>query len=243
MTASQFDELAYLYEQSFEVWPYRREVEQYSVLQALGDVTGLAALDLGCGAGSYTRLLAEQGASPVVGVDGAAGMIEYARRRETEDPCGADFVRQDAEVPIDGRFDLVLSVHLLPYAETFEALTAMCAAAKAALSGPAGRFVTVTINPDFAVQPGYYTRYGFDLLVPSAELCDGDELRLHSEFLGGTIDVTPHYWSRAAQERALRAAGFRQITWWEPLCSPTADVGHFGDYLRKPPTLVVTATV
>jgi hypothetical protein len=34
MTASQFDELAYLYEQSFEVWPYRREVEQYSVLQA-----------------------------------------------------------------------------------------------------------------------------------------------------------------------------------------------------------------
>ena len=48
MTASQFEELAHLYEKSFEVWPYRRDVEQYSVLQALGDVTGLAALDLGC---------------------------------------------------------------------------------------------------------------------------------------------------------------------------------------------------
>ena len=242
MTASQFEDLAFLYERSFDVWPYRREMEQYSVLQALGDVTDLAALDLGCGAGSYTRMLAEHGARPVVGMDGAAGMIEYAWRREAEQPSGASFVRQDASTPIDGSYDLVLAVHLLPYAETFEALAAMCASARSALSGPDKRFVTVTINPDFATEPGYYKRYGFDLLVYSDELRDGEALRLRSEFLGGTIDVTPHYWSRATQERALRAAGFRQITWWEPLCSPTADVGHFGDYLRKPPTLVVTAT-
>jgi SAM-dependent methyltransferase len=242
MTASQFEDLAYLYEQSFEVWPYRRDVEQFSVLRALGDVTGLAALDLGCGAGSYTRLLAEHGARPVVGVDGAAGMIEYAKRREAEDPSGATFRCQDAADPIDGRFDLVLAVHLLPYAATFEALVAMCATARAALSGPGKRFVTVTVNPGFATESGYYTRYGFDLIAPSDELSDGDPLRLRSEFLGGRIDVTPHYWSRDTQQRALLAAGFRQITWWDPVCSPRADVVHFGDYLRKPPTLVVTAT-
>ncbi|MFI9383259.1 class I SAM-dependent methyltransferase [Kutzneria sp. NPDC052558] len=241
-SASQFEELAYLYERSFDVWPYRRDVEQHSVRVALGDVAGLAALDLGCGAGSYTRWLAELGARPVVGVDGAAGMVDYARRREQEDPSGATFALQDASEPISGRFDVVLAVHLLPYAETVEAFTAMCATARAALSGPGKRFVTVTINPGFATDPGYYTRYGFDLIASSDELRDGDPVRLRSEFLGGLIDVTPHYWSRATQERALLDAGFRQVTWWDPLCSPTADAEHFGDYLRKPPTLVVTAT-
>ncbi|QUQ65928.1 class I SAM-dependent methyltransferase [Kutzneria sp. CA-103260] len=242
MTASQFEELAYLYEHSFEVWPYRRDVEQHSVLAALGEVAGLAALDLGCGAGSYTRLLAEHGARPVVGVDSAAGMVDYARRREAEDPSGATFARRDASEPISGRFDVVLAVHLLPYAETVETLTAMCATARSALSGPGKMFVTVTINPGFATEPGYYTRYGFDLIAPSAELRDGDPVRLRSEFLGGSIDVTPHFWSRATQEKALLNAGFREVTWWAPQCSPTADVDHFGDYLRKPPTLVVTAT-
>ncbi|HEY0532083.1 MAG TPA: class I SAM-dependent methyltransferase [Actinoplanes sp.] len=241
-SGSQFEELAYLYEQSFEVWPYRRDVEQHSVLAALGDVTGLAALDLGCGSGGYTRLLASCGATPVVGMDEAAGMIDYAWRREAEDPCGASFVRHDAAEPMAGAFDVVLAVHLLPYAETFEALAAMCASARSALAGRGKRFVTVTINPGFAREPGYYRRYGFDLIAPSAELHDGDPIRLHSEFSGGTIDVTPHYWSRATQERALLQAGFRAVQWWDPVCSPTADVGHFSDYLRTPPTLVVTAT-
>lgn len=241
-TARQFEDLAYLYERSFDVWPYRRDVEQYSVLHALGDVTGLAALDLGCGSGSYTRLLAEHGARPVLGVDGAAGMIEHARRREADDPSGAAFVRQDASEPIDGRYDVVLAVHLLPYAETFEALAGMCATARSALAGTGGRFVTVTINPGFARKPGYYTRYGFDLIAPSDELADGDPVRLRSEFLGGVIDVTPHFWSRASQDRALLAAGFRDVTWWDPVCSPAADTVHFADYLRRPPTLVVTAT-
>ncbi|HTI27490.1 MAG TPA: class I SAM-dependent methyltransferase [Kutzneria sp.] len=242
MTASQFEELAHLYEKSFEVWPYRRDVEQYSVLQALGDVTGLAALDLGCGSGGYTRLLAAHGAKPVVGLDGAAGMIDHAWRREAEDPCGASFVLHDAAEPMAGAFDVVLAVHLLPYAETFDALVAMCASARSALTGPGKRFVTVTINPGFAREPGYYRRYGFDLIAPSDELHDGDPIRLHSEFGGGTIDVTPHYWSRATQERALLQAGFRAVTWWDPVCSPTADVVHFSEYLRQPPTLVVTAT-
>lgn len=241
-SGGQFDELALLYERSFDVWPYRREVEQHSVLAALDDVTGLVALDLGCGAGSYTRLLAERGARPAVGVDAAAGMIDHARRREAEDPSGATFALRDAAEPISGRFDVVLAVHLLPYAETVQDLIAMCATARSVLSGGGKKFVTVTINPGFATYPGYYTRYGFDLIAPSAELRDGDPVRLHSEFLGGSIDVTPRYWSRDTQEHALLEAGFREVTWWAPACSPTADVDHFRDYLRTPPTLVVTAT-
>ena len=245
MTTSQFDQLAYMYERSFDVLPYRRDVEQYSVLAALGDIAGLKALDMGCGPGGYTRVLAEHGARPVVGVDQAAGMIEHARKLEAQRPCGASFVLQDAEnpaVPEAGTYDLVLAVHLLPYASTEADFQAMCATAHGALA-PGGRFVTVTLNPDFATEPHYYERYGFDLIAHSGELVDGDPIRLRSEFLGGTIDVTPHYWSGATQERALYAAGFRQVTWWDPLCSPTADLDYFDAYLRKPPTLVVTASV
>jgi ubiquinone/menaquinone biosynthesis C-methylase UbiE len=49
-------------------------------LALLGDVSGKKVLDVGCGEGGYTRMLASKGAY-VTGIDGSDRLIEIAKRR------------------------------------------------------------------------------------------------------------------------------------------------------------------
>ncbi len=56
-------------------------------LEMLPDVRGLLGLDIGCGEGHNTRLLARRGAR-VVGVDIAARFIRYAAEAERAEPLG-----------------------------------------------------------------------------------------------------------------------------------------------------------
>jgi SAM-dependent methyltransferase len=60
------------------------------MLDLCGDVRGRMALDVGCGEGRFSRMLAERGAS-VVGIDATPAMIAEAerRRRHDSDHCVA----------------------------------------------------------------------------------------------------------------------------------------------------------
>jgi ubiquinone/menaquinone biosynthesis C-methylase UbiE len=74
-------------------------------------------------------------------------MIDLARASEHESPLGIEYVVGDARTLRTGeRFDLAAAADLLNYAETEEALTAMCRTIGAALK-PGGRFVTVNNDP------------------------------------------------------------------------------------------------
>jgi ubiquinone/menaquinone biosynthesis C-methylase UbiE len=79
------------------------------VRSAVGDVRGLAVLDLGCGTGRHSLWLAGAGAT-VTAVDFSDGMLAEARKKP-----GADAVRwlaHDLHRPLpfaDGTFDLVVS--------------------------------------------------------------------------------------------------------------------------------------
>lgn len=59
-------------------------------LQLLGDVARQRILDLGCGEGSYARLLAQLGAS-VVGIDSSERLIEVARQRTAACKANVEF--------------------------------------------------------------------------------------------------------------------------------------------------------
>ena len=73
-------------------------------------------LDVGCGSGRIGELVLEAGTSRYLGVDFSEPMIDLSRRRlgrfgsRVELVCG-DFL----EVPIEGRFDVVLALGLFDY--------------------------------------------------------------------------------------------------------------------------------
>jgi SAM-dependent methyltransferase len=81
-----------------------------SELEILGDVTGLDAVELGCGTAYFSAWLAKRGAR-VVGVDPTPAQLETARRMQVE--FGLEFRLLEApgeQVPLpDASFDLVHS--------------------------------------------------------------------------------------------------------------------------------------
>ena len=53
------------------------------MLEACGNVAGLNILDCGCGEGRFSRMLAEQGATFVLGLDRSVPMIEAAKELQS----------------------------------------------------------------------------------------------------------------------------------------------------------------
>lgn len=85
---------------------YRDYLNTPAFFAMLPPVAGLAGLDIGCGEGHNTRLLALRGAQ-MTAVDIAEVFIEQASRLEREQPLGIDYrVASAVELPFaDERFD------------------------------------------------------------------------------------------------------------------------------------------
>ena len=84
-------------------------LEEPVVREALGDVAGLAVLDLGCGTGRHSLWLAANGAA-VTAVDFSEGMMQKARSKPGAE--GIRFLAHDLHEPLpfaEGSFDRVVS--------------------------------------------------------------------------------------------------------------------------------------
>ncbi len=121
----------------------RRALEPW--LRAAG---GARVLDVGCGVGRWSRLLASRGAH-VTGVDLSPTMIEEAGRRARKDGVAqrCRFLVQDcAELDVDGPFDLILCVTVLQHILDAGALRAALRRFAQRLA-PAGRLVALEAAP------------------------------------------------------------------------------------------------
>lgn len=85
---------------------YRDYLNTPAFFDLLPDVAGLSGLDLGCGEGHNTRLLAKRGAR-MTAVDIAKVFIAHARRTEAQEPLGIAYrVASAVELPFsDATFD------------------------------------------------------------------------------------------------------------------------------------------
>jgi ubiquinone/menaquinone biosynthesis C-methylase UbiE len=84
-------------------------LEEPVVRAALGDVSGLRVLDLGCGTGRHALWLAKQG-SNVTAVDFSEGMLAEARQKPFAERV--HFLQHDLHEPLpfeDREFDVVVS--------------------------------------------------------------------------------------------------------------------------------------
>lgn len=103
---------------------YRDHLNTPAFLAMLPDVRGLAGLDIGCGEGHNTRLLAERGAT-MSAIDIAGQFITHARQREAELQQGIRYqVASAVELPFpEGTFDFATSfMCLMDLPETKQAL-------------------------------------------------------------------------------------------------------------------------
>jgi len=239
---TQYDDIAEQYKRSKHViWRYH--IEQYSLVQLLGDLEGRSVLDLACGEGHYTRLLKALGATRVAGVDISTKMIELGQSSEKEAPLGIEYLVADAQsVQFPEAFDLVTAAYLLNYARTPEELLAMCQAVARNLK-PGGRFVTVNNNPAQDVSQFHVTRkYGF-IKSAEEEIRNGTPIR-YTFFIGDeTFHVENFHLDTATHEWALREAGFSGIQWHAAKLSPAEAEGpnreFWRDFFPDPPVILL----
>ncbi|SCK62364.1 Methylase involved in ubiquinone/menaquinone biosynthesis [Streptomyces sp. AmelKG-E11A] len=248
---SQFDTAVAAYERSMEEMPFREHLEEYSFLNAVGDVTGRDVLDLGCGSGLYARRLRGAGAARVVGMDESDAMVEHARRREEREGLGVEYLAANATDPgathlpgIAGAFDVVTAVYVLPYAPTREALEGFCVTARRALRPTGGRFVAAVLNPGFNTDPQWYRGYGMRLSVRQSP-AEGTPGHLRAWVGPDVLDLDLFRWSAAAHEQALATAGFDRVSWIRPTVSEEGLAKHgeafWENYLTCPHSLIIDA--
>lgn len=238
LTYRQFDKLPALYEDMAN-WPFRKEIEMPSVLQALGTLEGKTVLDFGCGDGTYSRILKQLGCHRVVGYDKAIGMLSHAVRRESQAPLDIHYTEDLG--PLAGQFDLVLAVYVPPYAPNKAALDIMFMEMASALKS-GGRLITLPIHPNFDPDPTYYARYGFSLYMRVPHQ-DGGEVTLKLFHAGFDATVTAWYWSFASLDSALTLAGFHDIRHIDPLPSrftgPRDAPELLRPYLERPHAVIL----
>lgn len=210
--------------------PWRTFVESFTLMDLVGDPSGLAVLDVACGEGFYTRMIRKRGAAEVTGVDLSQGMIDLARQQEAQYQLGIDYVVADArELGDVARYDLTVAAYLLNYARTRDELQSMCDGIARSLK-PGGRFVTVNCHPGqhFPDAPSY-RKYGFETTVTS-DWREGTPIKWTFYLDDGPFDIENYYLSVATHEEAFRKAGFRQVNWHSPRLSPDGLHGRELEY-------------
>ena len=181
----------------------------WALRQVGRDLSGLRALDVGCGQGALSRLLAEGGAR-VCGYDPSVFAIDLARAAEAKEPLGIEYFvarPRDVEAKILPRqFDAALAVLVLHYAESDEELR-MFFSSTFALLRPGGLFAALVPNPRFK-------RWGMQAYNRRYVRMPGRQVR--AEFFEGTAYRCSAFYtdfSTADYEAAASATGWPHLDW------------------------------
>ena len=128
------EEVGRYWNENAEVWTrlaragydvYRDYLNTPAFFDMLPEVAGLSGLDIGCGEGHNTRLLAKRGAR-VTAIDISQVFIQYAKQSEEKEPLGIDYkVASAVDLPFDGaEFDFAVAfMSLMDIPETDRVLS------------------------------------------------------------------------------------------------------------------------
>lgn len=156
MTYKRKDDVASVWDAAAEGWVdfvrtgkdyWRDGVNNPATFRLIGSVKGKTVLDLACGEGYNTRILARKGAK-VTGIDHSQKFINLARTEERKQPLGIRYRRMDARClsgVSDASFDLVTCFMALHDIENYE--SAVAEVARVLKHG--GRFIFSIMHPCF----------------------------------------------------------------------------------------------
>lgn len=213
--------------------PTRTGLPDSPMLQACGDLAGLRILDCGCGEGRFCRMLTQQGAAYVLGLDLCAPMVEAARELKSErdeyrvaDVQDLGFLRSDS-------FDLCVSYlnqcdlpdFMANNREVFRVLR------------PGGRFIVANLHPMRSAVGGWQrTDKGEKLHVILDRYFEETERRWR--MMG--CDFTNFHRSLSTYVRGFLAAGFIVVDLIEPTVTreQLEEYPQLDDELRVPNFIV-----
>lgn len=242
MSEPAYDSIATEYKTSKQI-PFRKCIEEYTLMNLAGDLSNESILDLACGEGIYARKYKAHGAKEVVGIDISSEMIELAWEEELRSPMGCRYVIGDAmNLQTQKQFDLVTGVYLLNYAQSREELRQFCEAILQQLK-PGGRFVGINDNP-FNSPERYaaYRPYGFIKESP-ANRKEGDYIRYTMYNDDGTsCSFDNYYLSPETYEEVFAETGFKSFSWHSPELVPEQfDNSHWNYFMEYPPIIGMSA--
>ena len=140
------------------------------MLDAVGEVSGRKSIDLGCGEGRFSRMLAERGAV-VTGVDLCRPFIEFAKDHRVSDESYLVGDMEDLrEVPSE-EFDLAVSYVTL--VDVPDMQSAVREAFRVLRRG--GRFVVCNLHPMVSANPGWIRQGNRQLHYPVDHYFDEGE--------------------------------------------------------------------
>ena len=154
MCAEQFTEVAPWYDDLMAEVPYQNWVRYVEKLAQLHGLSPKSVLDLACGTGRVSRILAQKGYS-VVGVDGSPAMIREAQSKTNgEIPF---YCQRMQELSLNQRFDLVICLFdsLNYITEPSELQTAFCRVSEHL--NPGGLFI-FDVNGEAAYTNNLFTQ-------------------------------------------------------------------------------------
>ncbi|MCV0426244.1 MAG: class I SAM-dependent methyltransferase [Roseibium sp.] len=223
--------------------PYRL-LEWTVFMDVLGPVSGKRVLDLACGDGRLTRILAHGGAVEVLGLDISVEMLERANAQNAagEPEAFPDMVTYGKVSAADDMFewaehaDIVTAMYLFHYAQSLEELGLMGRFIGRNLKDD-GRFVTYAINPDYDftnAPDDMEERIGFRYGIvdpPAYTLIIKD------------FEVPIWQWSRQEHEDALKEGGLTNIEWHALKFPPDQEKlnEEWAWYLDNPSCVVLSA--
>ena len=210
MTRPQYDTIAADYLAYVNASPTR--AAEYRMMRGLaGDLRGARVLDLACGSGYYGRRFLGEGAASSHGVDQSPVMVEQARAISAALGDGMTFEASDVlALGTVGVFDVVVAAFLFNYAQSLQELDAMAAKVRQHLA-PGGRLVLQTINPDYRLAKGDFSRYG---ITVQSEVPWQEGACITMAVPGSPpAQLTVYRWERAHYEAAFQRAGFTNLRW------------------------------
>lgn len=182
-----------------------------------GGLNGKKVLDIGCGVGNSSELLAETKAW-VAGLEPESELLKIAKRKTCENKSGIVYIKGKLpyEMPMSIRketFNLVTGVFLLHYAPNREELFSMVAEIFRLLK-PGCHFVGINSDPghpitELNLSPELIQHKTRWIGIPWVE-----GSKIEADLVGvenGLIQI--FWWDRETYEEAFKQAGFRDIAW------------------------------
>ena len=242
--SAQYDEIAEAYAEDVEGELGNKFIFDPALEKIMGDLRGLKIMDLACGDGYFSRKMQRAGAEKVIGIDISKGMIDLAKKRETDNPQGIEYLIGDArDLPEINKFNIVLGKYLLHYSETKDEISQMSQSIYRNLK-PGSRFIGLL--PYFENKPLSNPKYGF---TQEAEmpLKEGQKVKVTVyKDKRPTCTFYNNYWKQSTYQAALENAGFQNIVWHQ--LRPTREgIKEYGqdfwqDYIDNPNHIIIEAT-